>query len=133
MRTLDENATTAERIRFYRMKRNMKGDTLSELAGFSRHTIMRYENNQSEPSFDDLKKVADALGIEVDKLYDEYYRFLDYPYPQRVKQMRAENNLLQRQLGEMLGVNRRAIERWEHGKHVVNREVWEQLKALELL
>lgn len=130
---LDDNATVAERIRFFRLRRNLTGYMLAEIIGMSRFAIMDYENNQSEPLLDDLKKIAIALDIEVDKLCDDYYRFLDYPYTTRIKQVRIENNLLQRQLGEMLGVTRRAVERWEHGKNVVSRETWEQLVALKLL
>jgi transcriptional regulator with XRE-family HTH domain len=133
MKTLDEDATVGEKIRFYRMKRNMIGDTLAELVGLSRHAIIYYENNQTEPLLEDLKKIAVALDIDVDKLYDDYYRFLDYPYTKRIKQLRTEHGLLQRELGTMLGVTRRAVERWEHGKNKVTRDVWEKLIALNLL
>ena len=94
---------------------------------------MYYENNQTEPTLYDLKKIADALGVEVDMLYDDYYRFLDYPYTVRIKQIRAEHNLLQRELGAVLGVTRRAVERWEHGRNVTPRGTWGRLKELSLL
>ncbi len=77
MRTLDENATVAERIRFYRTKRHINGDTLAELVGISLHALIYYENSQSEPTLEDLKKIAKVLDIEADKLFDDYYRFLD--------------------------------------------------------
>jgi transcriptional regulator with XRE-family HTH domain len=133
MKTLDENASIGERIRFYRLKRNMTCDTLAELVGLSRYAIMYYENGQTEPSLEDLKKIASALGIEADKLFDDYYRFLDYPYSERIKQIRVEHHLRQRGLGELLGVIRRTVERWEHGKHIVDRATWEQLKTLNLI
>ena len=94
---------------------------------------MRYENNQVEPTLNDLKLIANALDIEADKLYDDYYRFLDYPYTTRIKQLRTDKKLLQRELGAMLGVTRRAVERWEHGRNVIGRDSWEQLIALNLL
>lgn len=133
MKTLDEKATAAERIHFYRTKRNISCHTLAEITGVSRHTIMNYESNQSEPPLNDLKKIAVALKIEADKLFDGYYRFLDYPYSEKIKSIRVENNLLQRELGEMLGVNRRSVERWEHEKNGITRETWERLKELNLL
>ena len=133
MRTLAENATLSEKIRFYRAKRNMNGDTLAEMVGLSRFAIMYYENAQTEPLLDDLKKIALALGIEADTLYDDYYRFLDYPYTKKIKEIRTANDLLQRELGEILGVTRRAVERWEHGKNVVSHETWNKLRAFDLL
>ncbi len=133
MRTLPENATVAERIRFYRTKRHVNGDTLAELIGMSRYAIMDYESGSAEPLLEDLKKIADALGIEADKLFDDYYRFLDYPYSERIKQIRSERGLTQKELGTMLCVGRRAVERWEHGKHKVSRETWEKLIEAKLL
>lgn len=133
LRTLDENATVGEKIRFYRMKRNIHGYTLAEQVGLSRYAIMYYENGQTEPLLEDLQKMADALCIARDKLYDDYYRFLDYPYTVRIKQLRQENGFLQRELGALLGVTRRAVERWEAGKNITTRETWEKLRKLDLL
>ena len=62
MRTLDENATVAERIRFFRTKRNMNGDTLAELIGLSRFAIMDYENGISDPI---LAKYLSPLNSDV--------------------------------------------------------------------
>ena len=133
MRNSCEGTTVGEKIRFYRNKRNIHGYALAEAVGLSRYAIMYYENNQSEPLLEDLKKIAVALDIESDKLFDDYYRFLDYPYSAKVKEIRKEKNLLQRELGTMLGVGRRAVERWEHGKNVMGRETWEQLRELNYL
>ena len=133
IRTFPENATVAEKIRFYRTKRNMHGHTLAELVGLSRYAIMYYENNQTEPSLDDLKKIATALSIEVDKLYDDYYRFLDYPYSEKIKEIRKERGLYQHQLAKMLGSDRRTVERWERGRGVIKRATWEKFKELGLL
>jgi len=133
MHTLDENATVGERIRFYRTKRHILGNTLAEMVGLSRYAIMYYENNQTEPLLEDLKKIAHALGVEADVLYDDYYRFLDYPYSAKIKEIRKVHGLYQRELGEMMGVSRRAAERWESGKNVVSRSTWERLESLSLL
>lgn len=111
----------------------MIGNTLADLVGISRYAIMYYENNQTEPPLDYLKRMANALDIEVDKLYDDYYSFLDCPYSEKIRQIRKDHNLLQRELGEILGVTRRAVERWEHGKNKMSRETWEQLGMLRLL
>jgi len=133
VRTLSKNATVGERIRFYRMKRNLYSHTLAELVGTSRYAIMYYENEKTEPPLDDLKKIAAVLDIEADKLFDDYYRFLDYPYSARIRQLRKEMKLSQGDFGAMLGVGKVAVQRWEQGKTVITRQSWEKLQHLKLL
>jgi len=132
MRILEENASVAERIRFYRTKRNLSSDMLAELIGMSRFAVMDYENELTEPLLTILKKIAVALDIDPDKLYDDYYRFLDYPYTERIRLLRKEHNLTQKELGAMLGVTRHTVERWEHGVNYVTRDVWNKLLDLNL-
>jgi len=133
MRTISESASVAEKIRFYRTKRDIPSHMLAEIVGLSRYAIMYYENNQTEPLLEDLKKIALALGIEADMLYDDYYRFLDYPCGKKIKEIRKEHGLYQHQLAKILGTDRRTIERWEHGRGVIKRATWEKLKSLGLL
>jgi len=133
MGIIDEMATVAERIRFYRTKRGVTSNTLAELTGVSRYAVMRYESGETEPALDDLKKMAAVLGIEADKLYDDYYRFLDYPYSTKIKEIRKAKRLLQRELGERLCVTPCTVKRWEYGKHTVTRDMWKKIKALSLL
>jgi len=133
MRTLDENATVAERIHFYRTQRNMKGDTLAEEIGMSRYAIMAYENSRTEPSLSDLDEMAAVFEIEVDKLYDDYYKFLAYPYSEKIKEIRKDKNLYQRELAEILSVATNTVKRWEWQENTVSRETWDKLKDLELL
>ena len=133
MKVLSENATVSEKIRFYRTKRHMNGDTLAALIGVHRHTIIHFESNNAEPTLSNLKNIAATLDIEADKLFDDYYRFLDYPYSEKIKEIRSAHNLFQREFGAVVGVGRRAVEHWEHGKNKVTREMWEKLKELKLL
>lgn len=130
---IEEDASVPEKIRFYRTKGGMSCNTLAELTGVSRFAIMRYESGETEPTLADLKKIAAVLGIEADKLYDNYYRFLDYPYTTKMKEVRKERKLLQRELGEMLGVAAGTVKRWESGRHTVTRQMWEYLYASNLL
>jgi len=133
MRTISGNASVGEKIRFYRVKRDIHGYMLAEMIGLSRHAIIYYENNQTEPLLEDLKKIATALDVEADKLYDDYYRFLDYPCGEKIKEIREERGLYQHQLAKVLGADRRTIERWERGYGVIKRATWEKLKSLRLL
>lgn len=106
---------------------------LSEKIGTSRYAFMDYENDKTEPGLDVLKSIADTLGIDSVELYDDYYRFLDYPYTAMVKKIRHKMGLTQKQFGAYFGVGRRSIERWEAGRNKVTREVFEHMKRQGLL
>ena len=53
LRTINDDATIGEKIAFYRKKRNLFGNDLSNLIGIDRVTMIRYENNQLDcPLYD---------------------------------------------------------------------------------
>ena len=131
--TLPDDATVPEKIRFYRLKKNIDGDTLAGYLDVNRAMITYYEKGHCNPTVATLKRIAVALNIEPDLLFDDYYRFLDYPYTERLKQIRTENNLTSSEFGAILGVSSVTINAWQRGQHVMNRKAWEKLKALGLL
>jgi len=94
---------------------------------------MRYESGETEPSLSDLKQMASVFEVEPDELFDDYYRFLAYPCTQKIKAARRERRLTQAAYGEIVGVVAGTVKRWESGRNTITREVWEVLKAQELL
>ncbi|MDU1316914.1 helix-turn-helix transcriptional regulator, partial [Anaerococcus hydrogenalis] len=57
------NNTISENLAFYRRKRNLTQKELAEKTGLSISFISHIENKVSEPSDENLKKIADALGV----------------------------------------------------------------------
>jgi len=106
---------------------------LAEFIGVSRYAIMRYERGETEPALEDLRKMADVFEIEADKLYDDYYRFLDYPYFRKIREIRRGKGVTQGEFGKLLDVTAGSVKRWESGEHRVTRDMWEKLKAEKLL
>ena len=127
---LPDTATVGQRIRYWREKRCMTQKHLCELTGLNRYSIIHYENDTVDIELDDLKKIASALKIKADKLFDDYYRFLDYPYPVKVREIRQQLKLSQREFGAMLGVQKRAVGCWERGVTRVQRKTWEVLISI---
>ena len=111
----------------------MIGDLLSKKIGTSRNAFIDYENDKTEPGLEVLKSIANTLGIDPTKLYDDYYRFLDYPYSTVVKEVRHKMGLTQKQFGAYFGVSRRSVERWEARKNKVTREIYLQMKKMKVL
>lgn len=60
--------TISENLAFYRRKRNLTQKELAEKTGLSISFISHIENKVSEPSDENLKKIADALGVSVSDL-----------------------------------------------------------------
>lgn len=51
-----------ENLRALRTQCNLKQTELAEMAGIRPHTLWRYENGDSEPSFQTLLRLVDALS-----------------------------------------------------------------------
>ena len=64
-----ELSTIGINIRKYRHKRNISQDKLSKLAGITLHTITKIESGvTSDPRIETVKKIANALGVNIDNL-----------------------------------------------------------------
>ena len=57
-----------ERIRQAREKRNLSQADLAKIAGLQPAAISHFETGQRAPSFENLRKLSDALNISVDYL-----------------------------------------------------------------
>lgn len=60
-----------ERIRKFRKEKGFSTHKLSELTGIPQSTISKLENGKRKPDVEFLEKIADALGIFVEKLTGE--------------------------------------------------------------
>lgn len=58
-----------QRIKVERTKKEMSQEELADLAGISRSTIGLIERGESSPTVETIKQIADALEIEVYKLF----------------------------------------------------------------
>jgi len=106
---------------------------LATHTGISRSPLLKYEYDQTRPSLRDLKKIAAALGIDVSELYDDYYRFIDSNFPERIKKIRIERDLHQYELGKLLGVTHAQVSKLGLGRSILTRKQWERLKELKYI
>ncbi len=63
--------TIAERIRFTRQQQKLSQAQLAQKAGISSKSLSRYELGTSIPPADNLKDIADALGVSADYLLND--------------------------------------------------------------
>lgn len=58
----------ADRLRAARERRNLSQTDLSKITGLQPSAISHFETAKRAPSFDNLKRLADALGVSIDYL-----------------------------------------------------------------
>ena len=58
----------SENIRVFRANKDWTQADLAKFSGVSIETIKRYENGKTNPTTDNLSKIAEALGVKV-KIY----------------------------------------------------------------
>ena len=61
---------TGEIIKYFRLARNMTQEQLAQDAEISFSTLRKYEANERNPKYEQLSKIADALGISVNLFMD---------------------------------------------------------------
>ena len=63
--------TIGEKIREIRKARGLTQKELGEKAGIAEPTIRRYELGKLNPKIETVKKIADALGVDMNALYGD--------------------------------------------------------------
>lgn len=54
-----------------RREKHVSVEELAEKTGIGRSTIYNYENGLFSPTIDALEKIADALGVQIEELYEK--------------------------------------------------------------
>ena len=62
---------TGEKIKEIRKKRGLTQKQLGDLCGMADSAIRRYENGRANPKIETLRKIADALEVNVTELLNE--------------------------------------------------------------
>ena len=61
-------------MKYYRQLQNMSQEDLSKESGINLSTIKKYEVGIRNPKHEQLEKIAEALGINVNHFYDTEYK-----------------------------------------------------------
>lgn len=108
---------TGTKIRYFRYKRGLHQKDLADYVGFTRSAMVYYENEERDfYEIDVLEKIAELLKVDLLDLLDDYNMFLYQGQSAKLKELRKEKGLTQRQLAEHLGVDITKIKGWEQNK-----------------
>lgn len=128
-----DDTTTYGLIRKARLEKQIQVKDIARQLGISRYSYMNLEQGKYELHYmDKLKLLCEILDLEPTEIYNTYQLFIMNNQGYQIKKFRVDNNLTQKQLAEMLGVNRKQAGRWENNYNQMEYEKWvlfEKIKA----
>ena len=123
------DASPREQLRYYREYRGLLRRELGDMTGISETTILNYELGYMPIAYDKAKRLAKALEIDEKLLFDDYCRFLDYPFQLRCKELRLELGLTQVEIADKAGIARGTYGTWECAAVRPGREPFQKFAA----
>lgn len=127
---LEEN-TIGEKIKKYRLAKNLKQIELGDLIGASRWTISEYEANKAIPSFDHRVKMAAVFEISPSELYpeheDDYFNFISGNFGAKIKNIRKSLGITQADLSKIIGIRAETISCWESQRKIPSMKNYNKL------
>ena len=92
-------------------------------------TLVLYENDRHPIKHSTAVALANALGIDRNRLLDKYTAFVDYPYSSLLKKVRQDLSLTQMQMAEVIGIGQTSYSGWEREIRVPRRKEYEKILA----
>ena len=131
----DEKCTTpGQYLKYHRTFQGLSTRELAEKVGIVPATLVLYENDRHPIKHSTAVALANALGIDRNRLLDKYTAFVDYPYSSFLKKVRQDLSLTQIQMAELIGIGQTSYSGWEREIRVPRRKEYDKiLAALEKL
>jgi transcriptional regulator with XRE-family HTH domain len=110
-----------ERIREARLLKKLTQKQLAKLLNVTDATINRYERGLRNPDPEMLKAIADILDVSIDYLLGKIdisnrSEIFVSEFSKRLKELREEASLTQKDIAEALGIDRTTYTKYETGK-----------------
>lgn len=120
-----DNSTFGGTVKKQRIEKHMTIKQVADYVSISVDTLMRIEQNKYDlHNADKLKKLCDILDLDAQKICSPYQLFLLNNQGELILEFRKSHNLSQRELANMLGVNRQAVSRYENNINPMLYELW---------
>lgn len=118
-------------VKKQRIEKHLTIKQVADVVGISVDTLMRIEQNKYDlHNADKLKKLCDFLDLDTQKICSAYQLFLMNNQSEQIIKFRKNNHLTQKQLANILGINRQAISRYENNINTMPYKLWVNFKAL---
>ena len=118
--------TTAQKLRWYRLKMNLSQYELAERIGVSRTVYRHYEDGRQKlyPKRK-LSKLAKIFEITYKDLADDYTLFINSGQAKELLKRRTALDMSPEEYASYLGVSLKKYQSWESGENRMNKKNWE--------
>ena len=125
---LKKHKTIGQKLKALREHFDMNFTELANEIGTSSYTVSKWEKEISKPYSDVLLRLSDFFGVDYEELAGEPRK--TNPIGERIRALRAENNMTRDQLSEQLGMSTQSIHSWEQGKTIPRSRALDKLAAI---
>lgn len=127
--SLTELNSPGEYIRYYRRLHGFTTRQLADKLHIVPATILGYEQGRFPIPYDIAVLLAEELQISKSLLFDEFAQFMDYPYNDKLREVRKTYGLNQSTFAERAGISWSIYSKWEGGSRQPSRKMYQQLVA----
>ena len=119
--------TPAAMLKYYRHRMGLTTQQLAESVGVVPATVLMYERGQFPIPYQTAVAMAEVLEIDRNLIFDEFAQFMDYPYNDRLREVRKAHKLNQATFAEKAGISLSTYSKWEVGSRQPSRKMYRQL------
>lgn len=126
----DKGCTTpGQYLKYHRTFQGLTTRQLAEKVGIVPATLVLYENDRKPIKHDTAVALANELGIDRNRLLDEYTALVDYPCSSFLKKVRKNLSLTQAQISKMIGIGQTTYSGWEREVRTPRRQEYGKIRA----
>mgnify|MGYP000054900826 CR=1 FL=1 len=92
-------------LKYYRQRKGLTTRQLAESIGVVPATVLMYERERFPIPYQTAVAMAEVLEIDRNLLFDEFAQFMDYPYSDRLREVRKAHRLNQATFAEKAGIS----------------------------
>ena len=128
--SIPNEPTPAAMLRYYRVRKGLTTRQIAESVRIVPATLLMYEREQFPIPYQTAVTFADTLEIDKNLLFDEFAQFMDYPYNDKLREVRKTYGLNQSTFAEKAGISWSIYSKWEGGSRKPSRKMYQQLVTI---
>ena len=119
--------TPAALLRYYKRRNGLTTRQLAEYVRIVPATVLMYERGQFPIPYQIAVAMAEVLEIDKNLLFDDFAQFMDYPYNDKLREVRKTYGLNQSTFAEKAGISWSIYSKWECGSRQPSRKMYQKL------